>query len=122
MKGSPLKTREVLVAVPDLFFSTRIISTAQQLGVEVVACAPTELAACARRAIPDVAIVDLHAVGALDGVRALRADPVIATVRVVGFYSHVDNALRGAAIEAGVTDPMPRSAFTAKLASILSGT
>ena len=54
-----MKTREVLVAVPDLFFSTRIMSTAQQLGVEVVACAPSELAACARSAIPDVAIVDL---------------------------------------------------------------
>lgn len=116
-----MKTREVLVAVPDLFFSTRIMSTAQQLGVEVVACAPSELAACARSAIPDVAIVDLHAEGALEGVRALRADPVIARVRVVGFYSHVDNALRAAAIEAGVTEPIPRSAFTARLSEILSG-
>ena len=116
-----MKTREVLVAVPDLFFSTRIMSTAQQLGVAVVACTPSELAACARSAIPDVAIVDLHAEGALEGVRALRADPVIARVRVVGFYSHVDNALRAAAIEAGVTEPMPRSAFTARLSEILSG-
>jgi len=116
-----MKAREVLVAVPDIFFSTRIMTTAQQLGIEVVACLPSELAACARSAIPDVAIVDLHADGALDGVRALRADPVTATVRVVGFYSHVDNALRAAAIEAGVKEPMPRSAFTAKLSSILSG-
>ena len=116
-----MKTRQVLVAVPDLFFSTRIMSTAQQLGVHVVACAPSALAVCARSAIPDVAIVDLHAEGALDGVRALRADPVTEQVRVVGFYSHVDNALRASAIESGVTDPMPRSAFTAKLVAILSG-
>lgn len=116
-----MNERRVLIAVPDLFFSTRITSTAQQLGVTCVACAPAALADRFRAQRTPLVIVDLHADGALEAIRALRALPETCDVRVVGFYSHVDNELRTAAIAAGVSDPMPRSAFTARLAGILSG-
>lgn len=109
------------MAVPDLFFATRITSTAQQLGLAVSACAPAQLVERCRAEKPDLAIVDLHAHGVLDAVRALRADPATEAVVVVGFYSHVDSATREAAIAAGIANPMPRSAFTAKLAEILAG-
>ena len=110
-----------MISVPDLFFSTRITATARQLGVEVTACAPDQLAERCRTALPHLAIVDLHAPGNLDAVRALRLDPATHELSVVGFYSHVDAATRAAAIESGVTDVLPRSAFTARLALILRG-
>jgi DNA-binding NarL/FixJ family response regulator len=117
-----MNARRVLVAVPDLFFSTRIQATAKELGIACVACAPAALADRFRLEPAPLVIVDLHAVGALDAIRALREVPAARDTRVVGFYSHVDNELRASAIAAGVSDAMPRSAFTAKLAGILSGT
>ena len=72
--------------------------------------------------MPDLAIVDLHTPGNLEAVRELRLDPATHELRVVGFYSHVDQDTRAAAVASGVSDVMPRSAFTAKLAAILSGT
>jgi CheY-like chemotaxis protein len=116
-----MNPRRILMAVPDLFFATRITSTAQQLGVAIDACAPEQLAERCRAEKPDLVIVDLHAPAVLAAVGALRADPATAAVAVVGFYSHVDNATREAAIAAGIASPMPRSAFTAKLAGILAG-
>jgi CheY-like chemotaxis protein len=111
----------VVISVPDLFFSTRITATARQLGVEVTVCSPGQLVERCRAALPHLAIVDLHGAGNLDAVRALRRDPATHELRVVGFYSHVDAATRAEAIDCGVTDVLPRSAFTARLALILRG-
>ena len=113
--------RRVLVAVPDLFFSTRIAAAAKLVSVEVEMCQPEDLAKCALELKPNLVIVDLHAPGVLEGIRTLRAHHELADKRIVGFYSHVDRATRAAAIEAGVHDPMPRSVFTDKLQAILSG-
>jgi CheY-like chemotaxis protein len=110
----------ILMVVPDLFFSTRIASTAAQLGVGVSACAAADLGTRARTDPPRLVLVDLHAPGALDAVRALRADSATRALRVVGFYSHVDQATREAALQAEVTEVLPRSAFTVRLAEILA--
>ncbi len=116
-----MTARTVLMSVPDLFFSTRITSTADQLGVAVEACAPAQLASRAAAVAPGLIIVDLHAPGSIAAVHALRARPATRDLPVVGFYSHVDTALRTAAIDAGVTFVLPRSAFTVKLAALLAG-
>jgi CheY-like chemotaxis protein len=113
--------RRVLVAVLDLFFATRIAETARALGIAIEACDPIALAARMGAARPALAIVDLHATGVLEAVRAARADPACAELPVVGFYSHVDRSLAEAAREAGVTQVLARSAFTARLAAILRG-
>jgi CheY-like chemotaxis protein len=113
--------RHVVIAVPDLFFSTRITATARLLDVDVTSCPPGELLERCRTLTPDLVIVDLHATGNLDAVRAMRLDPATHALRVVGFYSHVDAATRAAAIDSGVTDVLPRSAFTARLAALLGG-
>ena len=112
----------ILVSVPDLFFSTRIVSTAQQLGVAVESCTPAELAERCKRERPSIAIVDLQVPPNLEAVRALRRDAVTREQRVVGFYAHVDHATRAAALEAGVDEVLPRSAFTTRLSLLLSGT
>ncbi|MBI1796026.1 MAG: response regulator [Candidatus Eisenbacteria bacterium] len=114
--------RRIVAVVPDLFFAARIAATAAQLGAELRQPAPADALAEIRAAAPDLVIVDLSAGRAvLDAVRALKADPDARRTPVVGFYPHVDGALREAAREAGVDSILPRSAFTARLAALLAG-
>jgi CheY-like chemotaxis protein len=114
--------RYVLVFAPDLFFATRIEATARALGVRLEAAAATDLLAVARREPPDLILLDLHAPG--DPValgRALKQDPLVAGIPIVGFYSHVDRDLRERALAAGIEHVLPRSAFTRRLPDLLSG-
>ena len=115
-------SRVILSLVPDLFFASKITTAATHLGVAIHATTPEQLVADCHALTPDLIIVDLHAPGGvLDAVRDLKRDPAIAAVRIVGFYSHVEAHVRAAALEAGVDEPLPRSAFTVKLASLLAG-
>jgi CheY-like chemotaxis protein len=112
-----------VVVVPDLFFATRIAAAAEALGVALTACAAAEALAACRREPPDLVILDLHGAGDPTGLaRALTGDPATRGVPIVGFYSHVDQATRHAAEAAGVDVVLPRSAFTARLAALLTGT
>jgi CheY-like chemotaxis protein len=112
--------RRVLLVVPDLFFVARIETAAAHLGVEVGHAEAARLVQACRERRPDLVIVDLHGgAGVLDSVRQIKHDPALANLPVVGFYSHVDDATRRAALEAGVDEAMPRSRFTARLASLL---
>ena len=114
--------RRVLVVVSDLFFATRIDTTAKLLDVEARAVDVARAAAACRESAPDLVILDLHGPGdPLALARTLKADATTKAIQVVGFYSHVDGAMRQAALEAGIDRVMPRSAFTAKLAEILGG-
>jgi len=112
----------VVAVVPDLFFATRITATAGQVGAEIELAPPATALAAIRSAPPALVVLDLHAPGdPLGLVRALRSDPATRALRVIGFYSHVDRALREAALAAGVDEAIPRSAFTRRLPSILKG-
>ena len=112
----------ILVVVPDLFFRTRIESTASRLGASAQYATLEETLERCRSEPPDRLILDLHAAGdPLSIVRALRAGESTRGIEVVGFYSHVDQDLRTAALKAGVNRVMPRSAFTRNLAEILGG-
>ena len=68
---------------------------------------------------PALVILDLTGPGALDDARALKHDPATRAVPIVGFYSHVDHALREAALAAGLDHVLPRSAFVARLPELL---
>ena len=115
-------SRTVLVVVPDLFFGTRIATTAQHLGVAIEQAELSRALEQCRARRPDLVILDLHAFGdPLALARSLKSDATTRDIPLVGFYSHVDQALREAALAAGVDQVLPRSAFTAKLPEILSG-
>jgi CheY-like chemotaxis protein len=117
-----MTVRRVVAIVPDLFFATRIAVTAARLGVALETAAPKEALVVIRRRPPDLVILDLRAPGdPLALARALKADPETRSVPVVGFYPHVEGALRGAALAAGVDQVLPRSAFTARLPALLAG-
>jgi len=112
----------ILVVVPDLFFRTRIESTAALVGANAGFATLEETLERCRAEPPDRLILDLHATGDVLGVvRALRANADTRAIEVVGFYSHVDQPMRTAALAAGVDRVMPRSAFTRQLAEILGG-
>ena len=114
-------SRVILACVPDLFFASKITTAATHLAVVLHATTPERLVADNNIYRPDLIIIDLHAPGGvLDSVRELRRDPAAAAVRIIGFYSHVEAHIRTAALDAGVDEPMPRSAFTVKLANLLA--
>lgn len=114
-------SRRVLVAVPDLFFAARIGAAAKEAGIEVAETTPAGAPEACRAAPPALVLVDLHAAGALDMVRALKSDPALAAIPVVGFYSHVETGMFRAAAAAGIDRALARSAFTKLLPEILRG-
>ncbi|TMQ74209.1 MAG: response regulator [Candidatus Eisenbacteria bacterium] len=117
-----MSPRRVTVVVPDLFFATRIATTAAQLGIALETPAPGAALAAIAAHPPDLVILDLQSAGDPLGLtRALKADPATRAIPVVGFYPHVEAALREAAQAAGVDLVLPRSAFTARLAALLAG-
>jgi DNA-binding NarL/FixJ family response regulator len=109
--------RQVLAIVPDLFFATKIAATARLAGV-ALDVVPHQ-GAVARGGETNVALVllDLHAPDAVALVTALKA--ARPALPVVGFYSHVETALRRDALAAGADAALPRSAFVARLPELL---
>ena len=112
----------VLVAVDDLLFSSKIRTVAKQAGVDVTfARTPDEILERMRTLKPALVIFDLNSAKAdpINTVSAIKRDPDIASIRTVGFVSHVDSATIAAARNAGVDEIMARSAFAAQLADVL---
>ena len=114
--------RRVVAVVPDLFFATRIVGTAESLGVTVELPGAETAFETIRGSLPDLVILDLTAPGdPLALARSLKGDAATRAIPLVGFYPHVDNAVRAGALAAGVDHVLPRSAFTARLADLLAG-
>jgi len=115
----------VLVAVDDLLFSSKIRATASQAGVDVsFARSRGEILDQARALKPGLVIFDLNS-GKTDPVgtiAALKKDPELASIRAIGFASHVHTELIAAARDAGADQVLPRSAFAGNLAEILLST
>jgi CheY-like chemotaxis protein len=108
----------VLAVIPDLFFATKVAATARARGVELELAPPPQAAEQVRQLQPALVLLDLHAPGAVALVTALKlAAPA---VPVVGFYSHVETALRREALEAGLDAALPRSQFVQHLAPLLA--
>jgi DNA-binding NarL/FixJ family response regulator len=111
-------SRRVLAVIPDLFFATKVAATAKASGIELELASPALAAQRVAAAPPALVILDLHAGEAVALVSALRT--VAPDVPVVGFYSHVETALRRDALAAGIAAALPRSAFVHRLAALLT--
>ena len=113
----------ILAVLDDLMFTSKIKTTANQLGV-VVAFARSADAALKemRTHQPELVIFDLNnaRTNPLAVVSAMKEDPALASIPTVGYASHVQVDVIDAARRAGVGDVLARSAFTAQLADILS--
>lgn len=117
-------SRTVIAAVDDMLFISKIRAVAEHLGVDVrFARNADALLASARENKPNLIIVDLHAqkIDPLALATALKSDPELHAIELLGFFSHVQTDLMREANMAGYDRVMPRSAFSNDLANILAG-
>jgi DNA-binding NarL/FixJ family response regulator len=113
----------VLAAVDDFLFRSKIRAVAKHVGVDVqFAQTPDEILTQARALKPGLVIIDLNSAKAdpIATITALRANPDTASVRTIGFASHVHVDLIDAARRAGADQVLPRSVFAMNLADILT--
>ncbi len=111
----------IVVAVDDLLFSSKIRETARHTSVDLVfARTPDSVLRETRERRPTLVIFDLNAerIRPIPAIQAIRRDPDLAGIRLVGFVSHVRADIIEAAEAAGA-EVMPRSAFARELADLL---
>jgi len=116
--------RTIIAAVDDMFFVAKIRATAEHLGVELKSVRNAELLLnLAREGSADLIIVDLQAqkLNPLAVARSLKTDRQLASIRLLGFFSHVETELQKSARAAGYDIVIPRSVFSRDLAAILAG-
>jgi len=112
----------VVAFVDDLMFLSRIREAAKARGLEVQGARTVAdlLAAC--REAPRLVILDLDRgrPPANEALAALRGEPALASLPIVGFFSHVHADRGQQAREAGCTRAMPRSVFVKELDTLLA--
>lgn len=116
--------KRVLAAVDDIFFAAKIRGAADALGVEYGSARSAAAAVESARANPpSVVVADLHAARCdpFALAESFKQDAALASVPLVGFFSHVQTELRERALRAGFDHVLPRSAFVSRLPEILGG-
>jgi PleD family two-component response regulator len=113
----------IIAVLDDLMFSSKIKTTARQLGVDVTFARSADAALSEmRKTPPSLVILDLNnaRTNPLAIVAGMLGDPQLAKIPTVGYASHVQTDVIDAARAAGVGEVLARSAFTAQLAAILT--
>jgi DNA-binding NarL/FixJ family response regulator len=109
----------VVAFMDDLFFQMKVAETAKQLGVELKVAASSDALQGLLQPPTRLVIVDLNArnqpIQAIERLRGTQPE-----LPVIAFLSHVQRDLAVQAHNAGCREVMPRSAFTQRLAEILS--
>lgn len=113
-------TRSIVACVDDLFFRSKIDTTARHLNVPVRFADVKGLASACGVAGTAAVLLELSSNGQpLAAIRALRQAKATQDLPVIGFLSHVDQALAREAQSAGATRVMPRSQFSETLPDLL---
>ena len=113
----------IVCAIDDLLFSIKIKEVAKHLGVDLYFERSAErIVDTVREKRPSLVIFDLNSakLNPLAAIAAMKSDPSLASVRTLGYVSHVDSATIAAARQAGVDDVLARSAFAGRLGEILT--
>lgn len=117
----------VLALVPDLLFGSRVQGALAAAGQEVELIGDEQRLRERLRdpeaSAGEVLIVDLTD-ERLDGaaiLESLSVDGLLAQVRTLAFYSHVDAAVRTRATEAGFDLVVPRSRMAREAPELLAG-
>jgi PleD family two-component response regulator len=117
-------SRQVIAAVDDMFFASKIRATAQALGVEISFPRTKEaLVQKLKDLRPAMLLVDLQnqRIDPVALATEVKADVELSEVKLLGFFSHVEVELQRSALAAGYDRVVPRSVFAANLAGILTG-
>jgi CheY-like chemotaxis protein len=113
----------ILAILDDLMFTSKIRGAAALAGVTVTFARSSAAALEQMRAErPSLVLLDLNnpRTDPLGTVAAMKSDPALASVPLVGYVSHVDTATIQAARDAGVDEVLARSAFSGNLPAILA--
>jgi CheY-like chemotaxis protein len=109
--------------VEDLIFLSRIREAGRRTGASVQAVRDVAGLLEAVRGGAAVAFIDLDSprLPWREALAALRADPALADLTVIGFFSHVHAEHAREALTAGATQALPRGAFVERLDALLRG-
>jgi CheY-like chemotaxis protein len=109
--------------VDDLMFLSRIREAGRRTGAGVQAVRDVAGLLEAARGSAAVVLVDLDSprLPWREAIAALRADPALADLTVIGFFSHVHAQHARDALAAGATHALPRGAFVDRLDALLRG-
>ena len=110
---------QILVLCEDLMLGSKIRETLKALGKDARFLSTVQsLAAAAEGAELVLADLSLRGPDPIPALAELKAGP-LATARVIAFFSHVDEETRKRALEAGIDQVLPRSAFFANLPALV---
>ena len=105
--------RHAIALVRDLMFSSKIIATARELGIEVkIVRSPEQVASFDG----DLLLVDLSLAGAIQAAEQWKNS---SERKVIAFAAHVDTATLALAREAGFDQVLTRGQFSANLSELL---
>jgi CheY-like chemotaxis protein len=112
----------VVALVDDLMLVSRIREAARAHGLDVrtVRRVPELLEACRDHGRLVVLDLDTPRLPVLEVLSALRSEPGLSGLPVVGFFSHVHAERGRLARAAGCTQALPRSAFVEELHALLA--
>ena len=113
----------VISVVDDMFFASKIRAVADAVGVEISFPRSQEaVVSKARETKPGLIVVDLHnqRIDPVALARELKGDDELRSVRLLGFFSHVQTELQRNALAAGFDHVIPRSVFARDLGEILT--
>jgi PleD family two-component response regulator len=116
------KTKKILAALEDLFFTVKISDAAKRAGllVEFIK-SDKELLEKARGERPSLIIFDLNftAMQPLKVIPKLKGDSELKSISLIGYLSHVQGELKQKAHETGCDMVLARSALSQNLGMIL---
>jgi CheY-like chemotaxis protein len=115
-------TRNIIAAVDDMLFASKIRATAEALGVNIKFHRRLDsLVSAAVEQSPELILVDLHneKLNPIELARELKSNEGLRTIPLLGFFSHVQTDLQRQAVEAGYDQVIPRSVFSRDLAKII---
>lgn len=113
----------VISVVDDMFFASKIRAVAEAAGVEISFPRSQEaVVSKARETKPGLIVVDLHnqRIDPVALARELKADEELQSIKLLGFFSHVQTELQRNALAAGFDQVVPRSIFARDLPEILT--
>src|SRR5882724_8612640 len=97
-------TRNIIAAVDDMVFASKIRATAEALGVTIKFHRRLDgLVAAVSEQAPDLILVDLHneKIDVIELARELKTNESLKGIPLLGFFSHVQTDLQRQALEAG---------------------
>jgi hypothetical protein len=110
--------KSVIACVEDLFFRSKIETTARHLNVPVRFVGAKELARACGDSTTAAVLIELSNGSSLESVRAVRKSRGT-ELPLIGFLSHVDKELAREAEAAGISRTMSRSEFSETLPDLL---